>query len=252
MARFTPVSAITEQPQSILVWGRHPLAVDLTALGFAHAIDPDLLWLEPQELPGRPPEWESDAPHRTLEHWQVRRFPTDVPELDQSTGDLAAYVGASRTASGGLPGSYGAATDLPFVVRRAVEEVGSPSHLRAIVLAGADSLGPTWWNGFLGSEACLRELTLHGVSCVVSWVGQPPDSIKEAFSFVFRVEPEPGRHWVDSSLVAERRAAPGPIGIGQPIPARWSSAFEWAMERWAASFFERPEIPPEASEAFAF
>ena len=93
---------------------------------------------------------------------------------------------------------------LPEFFQRLLARSPSGTLLPAVVLTNVDALPYSILRDGLGDPRLHNELRVEGVCLVVTFRGNPPPDLEDAFDHLFRVDPPSGAVWLDSFVHPER------------------------------------------------
>ncbi len=231
-----------ESPTSVMYWGRSRRALDLMAFGYARRINPRFGWIEVCDRT-EPPDPEEEMLTGMLPADQLLLIDRPEEFLPPAAPETDGLRAMRRT--GAPPAPVDRLSDLlwlPPPIRELARRLADPGRVGAIVLANADrlarlvpDLGPI-------AGAIVHAINRENLTIIVTACRRPSELYKQTFDYVFRIDPEPGRSWKDSLMVAERRATAGPFRVGEPLPARLSARFAEAVR-----IVEAAGSPPGAS-----
>jgi hypothetical protein len=195
--------------------------MSMLAVGFAARVRPAFAWAN---CSGSTTHWEravvealergsvGHAPGRVDAHElrvleahpvAVDRLVVRDPQLELVRGRLVDFV------------------RLPLLFQRLISQYGTPEAPISVVLTNADAFRSSSVETTLANPRLHETLRREGISLSVTFRGDPPSTMKEAFDHVLRVEPSGTGDWADARVMAERGLDETRLLLPQSLRDAW-------------------------------
>jgi hypothetical protein len=208
--------------QSILVFGSGESAMSLLAAGFAELARPEFAWAN---CSGSTRGWERWIAE-LLEGHSTDRSDVEVSPREFRMFDAPAKWIERLVVPETIPADLRERLDdfarLPPLFQRLVSRFAPPEDRGSVVLTNADAFRSAVVDAALASARLHATLRREGVSLTVTFRGDPPSPVKEAFDQVLRVDSPRGAFWAEARVMSERGFDSTPLLLPQSLCDAWT------------------------------
>ncbi|GEM_PF-1725233 len=190
--------------RTLLVHGTAGPALALWAAGLARSFDAAFSWADiAPSPPGRDKVVRLLTARSSEGAWINGVTAADVLPPEVSASAVARLLGPNATA-GRLPGRLAKYLGLPALLQLLAARSTRPDGTATILILGGEALGPVRLGATLGSPEVHRILRREGITCVVTFEGDPPESVAAQFDQVYRLSAPSAEAWTQSTVTATR------------------------------------------------
>jgi hypothetical protein len=215
-------AAFIDEPRSVLVFGSGESAMSMLAAGLVARVRPRFAWAN---CSGTTVTWERWVAE-TIEHGAAGRRTDRVDPRDLRLSERPADAVGRLVLADTLPDEMRSRlvdfVRLPVLFQRLISQFDALEPSVSLVLTNADALRTPLAESALANAHLHAALHRERISLSVTFRGEPPSTIKEAFDQVLRVDsPKDGR-WTDARVMSERGLEESELLLPQSMRSAWT------------------------------